>query len=104
MSDDHHRIMNIAAEDAPDKLSPEDLGAVLRELRQFANENPSNPSFRLFEEWSESAGTTCQRYFGDWNSAVAAVGGSPNEPKTSISKEGLSRRLTTPPNGGLNMR
>jgi hypothetical protein len=88
MSSDEHRIMEVVADDAPDKASPEDVEAVLKELRQFVNEHDSSPSRRDFRDWSEHHSRTIyENHFGSWNSAVEVVGGDHNYQHNRTPKE-----------------
>jgi hypothetical protein len=88
MSNDEHRIMEVVADDAPDKASPEYIEDMLKELRQFVNEHDSNPSQRNFDDWSEDHSDGLHRnYFGSWNNAVEAVGGDPNTLRLPVSEE-----------------
>lgn len=80
MSGNGDRIMEVVADDAPSNSSPEYVRKMLKYMRRFVNEHPSNPSETNFKDWSGRH--SYERYkdhFGGWNNAVEAAGGEPNE-------------------------
>jgi hypothetical protein len=94
-------MMDVVADDAPDKASPEYVSAMLRELRQFVNEHESNPSAKNLNDWSEHHSHTFHDYFGSWNNAVEAAGEDPNVENRPVSEEEVLQALDVDQDGVL---